>query len=156
MSYEDEKRSIDLETHSKEPLGELRDLGGIDVGIFCSGSQTCRLTHRDVHSASSSMTSMTPIWTRLPSNSKMNRHIPKSGQRLPTLTTPRYPPRLSALGSSVSCGPSSFRVSTSSSFSDILRSPSARYVPPRLFQSKNLPPLLNPILRKKKRLSPSC
>jgi hypothetical protein len=45
MSYEDEKRSIDLETHLKEPVGDFRELGDINVSFFCSSrSQTCWLT----------------------------------------------------------------------------------------------------------------
>ena len=145
MSFEDEKRSrsIDLETHYKEPLG------GIDVSIFLSSLTGFQLTYyRDARSATSSMTLTIPISTPVPSSSKMNRHIQKSGPRWPTPTIPRCPRRRSALGSSVSCGPSLSLASTNSSSSDILPSPSPRSVIPSLFQSIFVP-LLKPVPREK-------
>jgi hypothetical protein len=58
----------------------------------------------------------------------MNPHMPKSGLRSPTPTIPRCFRPLSALGLSVSFGPSSFQLPTSSSTSDIPPTSSTRYV----------------------------
>jgi hypothetical protein len=94
----------------------------------------------DTHRTSLSSTTTTQILISWASSSNMSHHMLKSGRRLPIRMIPQCLRLLSALGLSVSFGPSSFRVSTSSSSSDIL---------PSIFLWFVVSPLLNQVLAKK-------
>lgn len=126
-SFEYEKNHvIDFEKSTQEHLGFLEV--SVSLFHFLPSPGFFQFTHAVMHRILSSTTTTTPTLTRRPRHSKMSRHTPKSGPRLPIQMTPPCLCLLSVLGSSVSSGPSSFLESINSSSSDTLLSASARFV----------------------------